>query len=519
MDIEMEAMEFHQVWKLVSRPEGRKVVGVRWVYKVKVKEDGTIERFKARLTAKGFSQKEGEDYDEIYAPTGKATTSRAFLATAAVRNWHVHQMDVNNAFLYGTLKEEVYMEQPEGYDDGSGRVCKLLRSIYGLKQAPRCWYEEIERCLAEGGFSMSDADHALFFRTSNGTLVVLLVYVDDLLIACTSISEVMKVKELLKGRYKMKDLGEVSMFLGMHVRRNMTDGWLELGQQRYVSGWRDKFCKVLSGLNKGWSTPIDENEAKVLRKGLGLKKKGQERVATLEMREAGHQVDSTLYQSIVGTIMFAATTTRPDLAFSASVLAQFNSDPRERHLDAALRTLQYGISTSHMVIRYERNKGLGVEGFTDSDFAGEGEARSRGAYVFMLCGGAVSWRSKKQETVARSSTEAEYMALSDGAQEAMWLRRLLVSIGWEMNTIPLHVDNESAIALARNPVQHSRTKHIDVHWHFIRQAIDREVVLLRSVRSNDQLADFLTKAVNGTRLWKSMEDVGLVEMIESKGGS
>ena len=256
---------------------------------------------------------------------------------------------------------------------------------------------------------------------------------------------------------------------------------------------------------------MGQEEAKVLRKGLGVKKKGMERTETVEIVDLGESVDQTLYQRVVGTIMFAALTTRPDLAFPASVLAQFNSDPRVIHLQAAKRTLRYGIDTAHMVLRYEKEKSVGLQGYTDSDYAGEAEARSRGAYVFLLAGATICWKSKKQVTLAKSKTEAEYIEMSDGAQEAVWLRRLLSTLGWKDVQVPVFVDNLSAISLAHNPVMHSRTKHIEVHWHFVRQAITRGEILVQSVRSKEQLADFLTKAVNGKRLWSLMEDIGFVE--------
>jgi histone deacetylase 1/2 len=522
MDEEMEAMREHNVWTLVALPEGRKPVGVKWVFKVKRKEDGSLERFKARLTAKGYAQRHGEDYDQTYSPVGKFTTSRTLLAMATLKAWHLHQMDVSNAFLNGHLDEEVYMEQPTGYEDGSGRVCRLNKAIYGLKQAPRCWNEEIGRCLSKGRFHQSGCDPSLWLRGEGENLVVVLVYVDDLLIASPSFSLIASTKSLLQATYKMKDLGEVSLFLGMHIKRSVKGGWLELGQERYIRTWEEKYKEVFEGLKMHWSCPMGVEDGKAFKKGLGpRRRKGEQRMYPEEVLMAGAMVDSTLYQSIVGSIMFAATTTRPDLAFSASVLAQFNSEPREQHLNAAVRVLRYALDTSHMVLRYEARRGyerggdVEIVGYTDATWGGEEDARSRGSYAFLVGGAAVSWRSKKQETVAKSSCEAEYMALSEGVSEAVWLRRLVEELGGGNQPVKLLVDSQSAISIAHNPTYHNRTKHMNIHFHFVREKVKSRDVVVEFVPSKEQAADFFTKALCGDTHWTNMEMLGMKEKEDS----
>jgi hypothetical protein len=476
MEEELSAMVDHGVWEVVSLPGGKRAVGVKWVFKVKVLEDGTW-KFKARLVAKGFSQVIGEDYGHTFSRTGKASTSRVLLSLAACRNWFVHQMDVCNAFLNGELAEEVFMHQPPGFEDGTGRVCRLLRSLYGLKQSPRCWNKECGSFLQSIGFSKSGSDEALYIRHDSQVLCVVLVYVDDLLLCSAELSQVQDVKRSLCQRYKMKDLGEVSLYLSMQVRRNMKEGWLEMGQQRYAKRLEGKFASVLERV-RGSSTPMPKSIHPFLK--------------SEAHHERGELVDSKLYQSLIGSLLCAATSTRPDIAFAVNTLSQHLCEPYTIHMLAATHVLRYLVDTNDQVLRYERGAGPKLVGYTDSTWAGEGEGKSRGAFVFCLGGGAVAWRSKKQECVALSSTEAEYMALTDGAQEATWLGRLLKELGEEVEPVLIRVDNQSAIALAHNPVLHGRTKHINVQWHFVREAVEQGKVI-QHVQSRWQDADFLTK--------------------------
>jgi hypothetical protein len=501
---EMRAMEEMKVWELVRLPPGRHAVGVKWVFKVKRMADGSVERFKARLTAKGYAQVPGQDYGETFAPVGKFTTSRVLMALAAQNRWHLHQMDVSNAFLHGTLHEEVYMQQPEGFNDGTGRVCRLRKALYGLKQSPRCWNEEVARCLLSGGFRQSKLDASLFVRGQGNSFVAVLVYVDDLMIAAAELAHMQQVKSLLQSRYRMKDLGEVSLYLGMQINRSLRDGWLELGQERYANTLAAKFQHVIEGTRPA-SVPMSPDVRAKIKKASDL----------------GEPCDPTLFRSLVGSLMFAATTTRPDLAFAACTLSQHFSDPHDLHLAAATHALRYFVDTAGTVLRYVAQGDAELVGYTDSDWAGEWDRKSRGAYIFTMGGTAVSWRSAKQQTVATSSCEAEYMALSEGAKEGVWLRRLLGDLGYGPGPVPLLCDSASARSLAHNPVMHGRTKHIEVHHHFVRDMVAAGEVLVREVRTHLQDADFLTKPLSGSKHKECCKRVGLEWLrygVEAKGG-
>ena len=388
------------------------------------------------------------------------------------------------------------MRQPEGYEDGTDGVYRLVKALYGLKQAPRVWNEEIGECLKSNGFMKSTVDDALFLRESGRQKVYVLVYVDDLLLVSTSARYIGETKQVLHSRYRMKDLGEVGTYLKMQVRRCKAEGWLEVGQEKYIGGLKERYASVLAHTHPV-STPCAPEALARIRKG-GLSEDEEE------------MVEHKVYQSIVGSLMYASTTTRPDITFAVNMLAQFTKEPRVIHLNAAARVLRYLVDTSTRVIRYEKGMGEEIQGYTDADFGSEADGRSRAAYVFKVGGGAVSWQSKKLEGGAPSTTEAEYKALTEGAKEATWLKRLYGELGvGNGGPIHLHVDNQSAISLAHNPVMHQRTKHIKIYYHFIRDVIQEGDVNVSFVRTHLQDADFLTKALPRALHYANMERVGL----------
>lgn len=495
---EVNAMRTMGVWdpEPVELPPDKKAVSVKYVFRKKTDQDGNVMQYKVRLVAKGFTQVPGEDFGEVFALVGKFTTGRVLLALAAVKGWYVHQEDVDHAFLNGVLHEEVYVKQPEGFDDGTGRVYRLRKALYGLKQAPRVWNEDIGATLVDAGFTRSASDEALYVRFERGEPVYVLVYVDDLLLVSPKLDLIGKVKHTLASKYQMKDLGEVSMYLGVQIQRSREEGWLEIGQEKYIRGLKVRFSEELKGTTKV-STPISVGELGKIRKGT-------------YSGEDAKPADAKVYQSIIGSLMFAAVTTRPDLSFAVNTLAQWSIEPKQIHMLAAKRALRYLTDTAARVIRYSRQSGESLLGYTDSDYASERDAKSRAAYVFKLGGGAVSWYSKKLDGVSDSTTEAEYKALSQGAKEAIWLKRLLAEMHvGNGGAIPLYCDNESAISLAHNPVLHQRTKHINVAWHFVRYAVRQQEVVVEPVRSHLQDADMLTKALPTQKLNDNLERIGM----------
>ncbi|CAI7728729.1 unnamed protein product [Closterium sp. NIES-54] len=241
MDAEFNSLIENGTWELVELPEGRRPISSKWVFKVKSGADGALERFKSRLVAKGFQQKEKVDFGEIFAPVVKLVTLRTVLAGAAVKGWHVKQMDITTAFLNGILLEDIYMAQPDGYEDGTSRVCKLKKAIYGLKQVPRCWYEKLEEVLLSGGFKTSQVDHSLFLLGEGEQLLLLLVYVDDILLFSPSMEQIERTQKLLMDNFKCKMLGYVHYYLGLQIERDVKRRWLKVHQSHYISGVMERY--------------------------------------------------------------------------------------------------------------------------------------------------------------------------------------------------------------------------------------------------------------------------------------
>ncbi|CAI7904711.1 unnamed protein product [Closterium sp. NIES-54] len=321
---EFQSYMENETWTLTNLPPGRKALDCTWVLRVKTDAEGRLERRKTRLVIKGFQQREGIDFQEVFAPVAKAPTLRLLLAAAAICGWKVEQMDVKTAFLYGVVDEEIYMKQPEGYDDGSGRVCRLNKAIYGLKQAPRCWYARLVEVLEALGFKVSGCDESLFMTEGEQEKVFLLVYVDDILLFSPSLERIKEVQGKLKETFQCKALGPVGYYLGLHVERDEVKGWLRLHQHKYLAAMGEKYGleegrSVKTPLPSGFQLQLDEEEGEVLEYELQRR-----------------------FQSMVGSLMYASVNTRPDIAFSFSQLARVVSRPLREHLDAAERLVSGG---------------------------------------------------------------------------------------------------------------------------------------------------------------------------------
>ena len=489
-DLEYESLLENETWDLVDLPRDRKAIGSRWVFKVKHHSDGRVERYKCRLVAKGYSQKYGADYDETFSPVVRFSSIRTLLAFAVQNNLHVHQMDVVTAFLNGHLEEESYMEQPEGYVKAGQEhlVCKLKKSIYGLKQSPRCWNKTFTEFMKDLGFKQSTSDPCVFVR-SQQELEILAVYVDDLILITESKESMNELKVALKKRYKMKDMGELSYILGISVVQDHEKNCVFLHQKHYIEAILRKY--KMDNANPV-ATPADANVK--LKKIDGVSK----------------PVNPSTYQSMVGSLLYAAMATRPDIAQAVSAVSKFNADPNAAHLTAVKRILRYLKGTLNLVLKYERSESGALIGFSDADWAGDQDDRhSTTGNVFLLGGGAVSWLSKKQSTVALSSAEAEYVALSQAAQECTWLQRLLSDLGMDTTPTVIHEDNQGAIAIAKNPVDHSRTKHIDIRYHYIRECVQNGQIQLKYCPTDEMKADILTKPVPRQKCEYLRREIGL----------
>ncbi|CAM8890431.1 unnamed protein product [Rhodiola kirilowii] len=319
MNKEIAALEANHTWVITSLPEGKTIVDCKWVYKLKYKSDGSLERYKARLVARGFTQVEGLDYHDTFAPVEKMTTVRCMLAVAAARHWPIYQLDVDNAFLHGTLDEEVYMKLPTGFykkEKTAGQVCKLIKSLYGLKQASRQWFAKFSEAITDFGFQRSQNDYSLFTMKKDGAFIILLVYVDDVIITGTSSTLISEVKQYIHDKFRIKDLGLLKYFLGLEVARS--DAGIFLCQRKYALELLDEHNLL---------------QCKPTKTPLNLKHK-------LSLSIEALLPDPLPYRQLVGKLIYLSIT-RPDLAYSIHILSQYMQKPTEEHMRAALRLLRF----------------------------------------------------------------------------------------------------------------------------------------------------------------------------------
>src|SRR5258707_682749 len=428
-DDEWHTFERMGVYEVVPCPKGRKVVGSRWVFCIKHGPDGTIQKYKARVVAQGFTQVENIDYDETFVPVAKFASLRAILALATEEDLEVHQMDVKSAYLNGVLQQEIFMEAPPGLNVPEGMVLCLIKAVYGTKQGGRVWYDDIRSSLQSMGYEHTEADHAVFIHMCNSAHSIIALYVDDITMVLKNLETINQDKEALKKQYEMMDLGEIAWILGIHVTRDRNAGWIALSQEKFITETLERFGK---GDVHPISTPALANEH--------LKKL------------TNPEIDVRSYQSAVGALMYPMLGTRPDLAYTVAALGRHAASPGADHQRALDRAFQYLRATSDRQLIFQRGtpSGTVLHGFVDADWASDvNDRKSTSGFVFMLGSAAISWSSKKQAAVALSSTEAEYLAGAHAAKEAVWLRRLLGELGQDTNSpTALHIDNQSAIAIA-----------------------------------------------------------------------
>jgi hypothetical protein len=477
MDIEYSALMKNKTWHLVPPKKGRNVIGCKWVYKIKRKADGSLDRYKARLVAKGYKQQYGIDYDDTFSPVVKHATIRIILSIAVSRGWSLRQLDVQNAFLHGVLEEEVYMQQPPGYEDSTklNYVCKLDKALYGLKQAPRAWYSRLSNKLLSLGFQASKADTSLFFYNKGSVTIFVLVYVDDIIVASSTHKATEALLSDLNKEFALKDLGDLNYFLGIEVNK-VRDGII-LTQDKYAS---DLLKKVDMSDCKPISTPLSTSEKLSIHEGSPLGEK-----------------DITQYRSIVGALQYL-TLTRPDIAFSVNKVCQFLHAPTTLHWAAVKRILRYIKQCTNLGLHIHRSDSTLVSAFSDADWAGSVDDRkSTGGFAVFLGSNLVSWSARKQPTVSRSSTESEYKALANATAELIWVQILLTEISIKSpRAAKLWCDNLGAKYLSANPIFHARTKHIEVDYHFVRDRVAKKLLDIEYVPTGDQVADGFTKPLS-----------------------
>jgi len=493
MQEEMQSLIANNTWELKTAPSGTNIIPTKWVYAIKRDANGDITRFKARLVAKGFKQKEGIDFDEVFAPVSKHSTLRALLAKVAADNLELRQLDVTTAFLQGDINEEVFVQQPQGFEQGKGLTCHLNRALYGLRQAPRAWYQRLHSELDSIGFKESSADPSLYIKIYKTHIVYVLVYVDDILIAGNK-EAVDYVSACLSSAFKVRDLGDVHLFLGMTITRDRKNRMLMLGQERMITSLLTKYGQESARPN---ATPLNSSITLCRTEGEPL------------------DTDKYPYSNVIGSLMYLSVCTRPDISQAVGALARYMTAPTTVHWKAAISVLRYLAGTADYGIMFGNSTdNLKINGYCDADFAGDIDTRrSTTGYIFTLNGGAISWSSRRQQTVAVSTAEAEYMAAAYAVKEALWLRKLAADLQLDTATTVIYGDNQAAIKLLKNPISSLRSKHIDVIYHFAREHLISKEIEFVYISTDVMIADVLTKAVPKAKHLICMKGMGMHKLI------
>lgn len=472
---------------------GHKAIGLKWVFKVTKDAAGNVVKHKARLVAKGYAQREGVDFDEVFAPVARLETVRVLIALAAHENWEIHHMDVKSAFLNGYLKEEVYVSQPPGFQKSEvdSKVLRLNKALYGLKQAPRAWNSRLDSELILLGFAKCSVEHAVYRKGSGESLLIVGVYVDDLIICGPSVKEIADFKRKMKQSFDMSDLGLLTYYLGLEVRQTTDE--ITFCQKAYAA-------KLVESLNMTGCNPSDTP---------------MEQRIKLVTAEKGTERDQTKYRSIVGSLRYLVNS-RPDICFAVGMVSRFMESPGVDHWAAVKRIVRYVAGTLGYGVRLKKGGGtkLSLLGYTDSDCSGDLiKRKSTSGILFLLGMNLITWSSQKQRVVALSSCEAEYVAAALGACQGVWLSMLVADIlNRTVQKFRLLIDNKSAIELSKNPVHHDRSKHIDTRYHYIRDCIEKEVVDVEHVGTDNQLADILTKPLARLKFVELRTRLGVVQV-------
>jgi hypothetical protein len=509
MAVEMEAFERLGVWEKVHPPKGANIISGKWVFKIKLLKDGSIARYKARFVCRGFEQQYGVDYVLTYAPVASHKSIRMILALGAQYSLKLKQIDFETAFLNAPLEEVIYVAQPPGYDDSTGMVCRLNRALYGLKQAPKVWNDTINSTMMELGYTRCTIDACVYFKhgttqkanTTVNVLIIACLYVDDTIIAFNPESEfIWNIdKAKIAERFPIQDIGDVNWILNMEVARDWNTGTITLSQQGYINKMLKEF-----GLEQCKSVPTP------------MVKDNSGGIATTDSPLLKHD-DHGQYRSLIGSLMYAANITRPDIAYATTALSRFLSAPTEFHMKLAKRVLRYLAGTKHysLVFGTNNNSTQPLKVYTDADWATDrNKRRSTTGIVVLYNGNIVAWASKLQPSTAGSTAEAEYMALAAGMKEARWFRAWLkevMSCGY--NEIPLlnsklnpagtspivpllMCDNQAAIAIANKGNAAAPTaKHISIRCNQVQEEVAHGLVLVQWCPTDQQLADILTKPI------------------------
>jgi hypothetical protein len=490
MKLELESFKEHEVYKEVKN-SGQNLITTRWVFTTKM-----TGKKKARLVGRGFSQIPGIDFHETFSPTLKADTLKLILALTAQNGWKFCQMDVSTAFLNAPLEEEIYAKIPEGAPNANNPslVWKIEKAMYGLKQAPRAWNNCMTEFLKEIGMERTKTDICVFKKCLNGIIILVLLYVDDLFIVSNSQNELENIKEKLNKRFKMNNMEEARNFIGFNITKNNETGEIAINQNDFAGNLLEKTQFSFTPIS---NTPLAPKMRLV-------------QIETEMTKEEKEYMKDKPYGNIVGSLVYLATNTRPDLTFAVQQLARHMQNPRRVHWEALERTLSYLKRVPKHEIVYKPNCVNQILAYSDADYQGDnGSSYSTSGYTIMLAGGAIAWGSKKQDRIARSSTEAEFNALDYCARTVEELSSICKELEIEMPVPKVYEDNQSTISIVRNHDKHQRSRHFDFRRNIIRDLEEAKVIQLEYICTEDNLADPMTKSVSGPRLNKMSQAWGL----------
>ncbi|GJZ57497.1 putative ribonuclease H-like domain-containing protein [Tanacetum coccineum] len=442
MQKELLQFKLQEVWTLVDLPDGKRTIGTKWGSRNKNNERGIVIRNKERLVAQGYTQEEGIDYNEVFAPVARVEAIRLFLAYASFRYFMVYQMDVNSAFLYGKIEEEVYVCQPPGFEDPDfpDRVYKVEKALYGIHQAPKAWYETLSTYLLDTDFQRGKIDKTLFIKR----------YKCDILL--------------------MSSMGELTFFLGLQVQQKK-DG-IFISQDKYVDEILKKFRFTEV---KTACTPLETKKP-------------------LLKDEDGEEVDVHMYRSMIVSFMYL-TSSRPDIMFAVCACARYQVNPKVLHLYVVKRIFRYIKGQPKLGLWYPKDSPFDLVAYTDSDYTRASlDRKSTTGGCQFLGFRLISWQCKKQTVVANSTTKAEYVAASSCCGQLLWIHNQLLDYGYNFMQTKIFIENNSTTYIIKNPIFHSKTKHIEIRHHFIWDCNEKKLNQMVKIHTDKNVADLLTKA-------------------------
>jgi Reverse transcriptase (RNA-dependent DNA polymerase) len=496
MDCKIATLECTGTWATVPRPPGKNIIGLKWVFRIKHNTDGSVEKYKARLVARGFTQVFSEDYYDTFSPVAKLSSFRTILALAVCHDWDIESFDFNSAYLNGKLgeDEEIYMQLPPRYEgQGEDMVKRLQKSLYGLKQAGRKWYDALTHALIDLGFCVTHADLGVFYKRTERHILILVVHVDDCIFTGSSPELIAKYKKKFDAHYKLTDLGPVSWLLGIKITRNCAKCTISLSQTTYIESILKRF--TLSNA-KPYATPIMPGV---------IYSRGNSPSAPIK----ADRMRKVPYREAIGSLMYASVTTQPNITYAVLTLSQFLDNPGNAHWEAVKRIFRYLSGTRSLELTFG-SECHDLVGYSDADGTMQDHWHAISRHVFLIDGGAISWSSRKQELVTLSTAEAKYVATMHAAKEALWLRRLIHEIFPSLaRPTPLHCDSQSVLKLIKDNNYQARTKHIDICYHFIRQVAQTKVLELIYCPTDNMTADILTKALPKWKVSYHISSLGL----------